>query len=90
MGFYTIDLKFEIVFQTTDPANLEQRYIFAEESSQRREFRNERSRFTDNIAIESVKQGNDGNVVNKLGFDWYYKKNNEKDPTLNQIRLGIL
>ena len=60
MGFYTIDLKLEIVFQTTDPANSEERYEFAEESSQRREFRNDRSRFTTNIAVESRKQGNDG------------------------------
>ena len=70
MGFYTIDLKTNVVFQTTNPDNADERYEFAEESSQKREFRSDPSRFATNIATSSLKHGNDGER-NKLGKDWW-------------------
>ena len=69
IGFYTIDLNNKKVYQTTDPANEEEHFEFAEGSTQERE-RSDPSRFIKNIAAESLKHGNDGQF-NKLGEDWW-------------------
>ena len=86
LGFHTIDLTNKKVFQTTDSANEEEQFEFAEGSTQERE-RSDPSRFIDNIATESLKHGNNGEL-NKLGIDWW-KKNGYKFPTLTQILLGL-
>ena len=65
LGFHTIDLHNEKVFQSTDPANEEEHFEFAEGTTQERE-RSDPSRFIDNIAAESLKHGNNGEL-NKLG-----------------------
>ena len=83
----SIDFKDKVVYLTRDPANADERYEFAEELSQQRDFRTDPSRFAVNIATESLKHGNKG-VQNKLGNDWY-NKNNNKNPTINEIREGI-
>ena len=72
----SIDFKDKVVYLTRDPANAEERYEFAEELSQQRDFRIDSSRFVVNIATESLKHGNDGELC-KLGVDWR-KKNNEE------------
>mgnify|MGYP000067639644 CR=1 FL=1 len=86
LGFYTVDFKTKKVYQTTDPANKEEHYEFAEATSHERE-RSDPSRFATNIADQALKQGNDGEY-NKLGEDWF-KKNGEKYPSLNQILSGL-
>ena len=73
------------MYQTTDPANEEEHFEFAEGSTQERE-RSDPSRFINNIAAESLKHGNDGQF-NKLGMDWFKKYG--KLPTLTQILLGL-
>ena len=86
LGFYTIDFKSKIVYQTIDPANKEEQFEFAEATAHERE-RSDPSRFIDNIAAESLKKGNDGEY-NKLGKD-FYKKNGYKFPSLSQILSGL-
>ena len=56
----TIDFKDKAVFLSTQPDNIDERYEFAEESSQKRDFRSDPSRFATNIATESLKHGNNG------------------------------
>ena len=69
LGFYSIDFKTKKVYQTADPANSEEQYEFAEATAHERE-RSDPSRFITNIADQSLKQGNDGGIENKLGRDW--------------------
>ena len=71
LGFYSIDLKTKKVFQTTDPANQDEHFEFAEATAHERE-RSDPSRFTKNIATDSLKHGNKGEF-NKLGEDWTNK-----------------
>ena len=75
----SIEFKDNVVYLTNDPGNADERYEFAEEKSQIRQFRSDDpSRFAVNIATESLKHGNNG-VRNKLGEDWWNKNNNDKD-----------
>ena len=80
------------MYLTRDPANAEERYEFAEELSQKREFRTDPSRFAANIATESLKHGNKGEY-NKLGYDWidkiYEKEGEGRWPSINEIVSGI-
>lgn len=78
------------MFLTQEPDNADERYEFAEESSQKREFRSDPSRFAVNIATESLKHGNDGEY-NKLGNDWKEKYNKQwwDFPSINDILSGI-
>ena len=69
LGFYTIDFKLKVVYQTSDPANIREYYKFAEGPTKERE-RSYPSRLINNIAEESLKHGNKGEF-NKLGMDWY-------------------
>jgi hypothetical protein len=86
LRFYTIDFVNKKVYQTTDPANEEEQFEFAEGTAQERE-RSDPSRFIVNIAAESLKHGNNGEF-NKLGRDWFDKYGR---PTLKltQILLGL-
>ena len=65
----------------------EEQYEFEEVFTQKRDFRNDPSRFATNIATDSLKHGNDGEY-NKLGWDWA-RKNNKMDPTPLEILIGI-
>ena len=76
LGFYTIDFHENFIFQDLNPTNSDEHYEFGEESSSRREYRSDQSRFTTNIAKASLKTGNDGTIWCKLGEDWW-EKNNE-------------
>ena len=82
-----IDFKDMAVFLTKIPDNSDERYEFAEEKSQKRDFRSDPSRFAVNIATESLKHGNDGEP-NKLGYDWW-KKTGKSYPSINEIKDGI-
>ena len=88
LGFYTIDFHENFIFQALKPANSDEHYEFGEESSSRREYRSDQSRFTTNIAKASLKTGNDGKEWCKLGNDWF-RKNNNKWPSIKQMRVGI-
>ena len=88
LNYRSIDFKDKAVFLSTHLDNVDERYEFAEESSQKCDFRSDSSRFATNIATESLKHGNNGER-NKLGMDWYNKKNGKKKQTLNQIGEGM-
>ena len=66
------------MYQTTDPANSEEHFEFAEATSHERE-RSDPSRFITNITDQSLKQGNDGKKINKLGEDWAEKHPDNKN-----------
>ena len=88
MGFYTIDFHENFIFQDLNPTNSDEHYEFGEESSSRREYRSDQSRFTTNIAKVSLKTGNDGSQYMKLGRDWL-EKNKYVMPSIKQMRVGI-
>ena len=84
----SIDFKDNVLYLTSDPGNADERYEFAEEKSQIRQFRSDDpSRFAVNIATESLKHGNNGEK-NKLGMDWV-KKTRKYRPSINDIKEGI-
>ena len=85
LGFYTIDLKLQFVYQTNDPANTEEQFEFEEVWTQKRDFRSDTSRFAVNFATESLLHGNKG-VACKLGYDWAKKYCGIKDPSWNDYR----
>ena len=77
LGYYSIDLKTNKVFQTADPANKDEHFEFAEATAHERQ-RSDPSRFTKNIATESLKHGNK-DEFNKLGEDWAKKHPDNKN-----------
>ena len=86
LGFYSIDFELKRIYETDEPDNTEGQFLLEEVASQKRDFRCDNSRNAANIA-EPLKEGNDG-VYNKLGEDWW-KKNDCKMPTVNQIITGL-
>ena len=77
LGKYSIDIKAQAVYLTQDPANKEERYDFKEELTQKRDFRNDPSRFQSNITGESLER-NEADF-NFLGECWFLNVNRYKN-----------
>jgi len=86
LGRKTVDIKSNEVFLTSNPDDEDQHFEFVHIASQERRIRTDQSRFTINIATESLTHGNDGEF-NKLGEDW--RKKYKKFPTINLIKAGF-
>ena len=87
LGKYSVEFKSSKVFLTLDPTNEDETFEFSEDTSQKRQFRCDTSKFASNIATASLKHGNNGQR-NKIGEDWF-ASNYKVNPTLNQIIEGL-
>ena len=75
-------------FLTIDPDNKEEHFDVERATVQKRDTRSDPAiKFAANIAANSLKEGNEGRL-NYLG-NKFNKKNNNKNPSLNQVFNGI-